>query len=88
MISGNHDGAELIAYGARILDKSGLHMSPVYDGSVSPFTMKDDYGELDVYMLPFVRKVTLRTISRMMTCYMPPLIPGRNSRSGLLNKML
>lgn len=60
VISGNHDSAEQIAYGSRILDRSGLHMSPVYDGSVTPFTMKDEYGELDVYMLPFVKKATIR----------------------------
>ena len=60
VISGNHDSAEQIAYGSRILDRSGLHMSPVYDGSVTPFTMTDEYGELDVYMLPFVKKATIR----------------------------
>lgn len=60
VISGNHDSAEQIAYGSRILDRSGLHMSPVYDGTVTPFTMKDEFGELDVYMLPFVKKATIR----------------------------
>lgn len=60
IISGNHDGAERIAYGSRILDRSGLHMSPVYDGSIRPFTMTDDYGEVDIYMLPFVKKATVR----------------------------
>ena len=60
MIAGNHDGAERIAYGSRILDKSGLHMSPVYDGTITPITMKDAFGELDVYMLPFLRKATVQ----------------------------
>ncbi|MBQ8071306.1 MAG: exonuclease SbcCD subunit D [Bacteroidales bacterium] len=60
VISGNHDGAERIAYGSRILDKSGLHMSPVYDGNITPITMKDAFGELDVYMLPFLRKATVQ----------------------------
>lgn len=57
---GNHDGAERIAYGARILGKSGLHLSPIYEGVVTPYTMKDDYGEVDIYMLPFVRKATVQ----------------------------
>ena len=60
VISGNHDGEERIAYGARILDKSGLHMSPVYDGTVKPFVMNDEYGELAVYMLPFLKKATVK----------------------------
>lgn len=60
VISGNHDGAERIAYGARILGQSGLHMSPVYDGDIRPVVMHDDYGPLDVYMLPFVRTSTVK----------------------------
>lgn len=60
VISGNHDGAERIAYGSRILGRSGLHMSPVYDGTISPFTMTDEFGEVDVYMLPFVKKATVK----------------------------
>lgn len=60
VISGNHDGAERIAYGSRILDRNGLHMSPVYDGAVKPHTMKDEYGEVDIYMLPFVKKATVK----------------------------
>lgn len=60
VISGNHDGAERIAYGSRILDRNGLHMSPVYDGAVKPHTMRDEYGEVDIYMLPFVKKATVK----------------------------
>lgn len=60
VISGNHDGAERIAYGSRILSQSGLHMSPVYDGDIRPFVMHDEFGPLDVYMLPFVRTSTVK----------------------------
>lgn len=60
IISGNHDGAERIAYGSRIMDRSGIHLSPVYDGTVKPFTMRDAFGELDVYMLPFIKKATVK----------------------------
>lgn len=60
IISGNHDSAERIAYGSRIMDRSGIHLSPVYDGNVTPITLSDEYGEIDFYMLPFVRKSTVR----------------------------
>ncbi len=60
IISGNHDGAERIAYGSRIMDRSGIHLSPVYDGKVKPYTMRDENGELDVYMLPFIKKATVK----------------------------
>ena len=36
VISGNHDSAERIAFGGRLMDASGIHMAPVYHGEVSP----------------------------------------------------
>ena len=32
VISGNHDSAERIAFGGRLMDKSGIYMAPVYAG--------------------------------------------------------
>ncbi len=55
VISGNHDSAERIAFGGRLMNKSGIYMSPVYSGEVKPITLTDDFGELKVYMLPFVK---------------------------------
>ena len=34
VISGNHDSPERIAFGSRIMDAGGIHMSPVYDGKI------------------------------------------------------
>lgn len=55
VISGNHDSPERIAFGGRLMDASGVHLSPVYDGNVSPVTLFDEYGALNVYSLPFVK---------------------------------
>lgn len=33
VISGNYDSAERIAFGGRLMDKSGIYMSPVYNGT-------------------------------------------------------
>jgi len=60
LISGNHDSAERLAFGGRLMDAQGIHISPVYDGSVRPITLTDDFGELDVYLLPFVKPVHVR----------------------------
>ena len=60
IISGNHDSAERIAFGSRIMDRSGIHMSPVYDGSVAPVRLEDDYGNINVYMLPFLKPAHVR----------------------------
>ena len=60
VISGNHDSAERIAFGGRLMDKSGIYMSPVYNGKVEPIATEDDYGSLNVYMLPFVKPSNVR----------------------------
>ncbi len=60
VISGNHDSPERIAFGTRLMDQSGIHMSPVYDGCVKPISMKDKYGIVNIYMLPFEKPAHIR----------------------------
>ena len=60
IISGNHDSAERLSFGGRLMDVSGIHLSPVYDGKVVPFSLKDDYGKVNIYMLPFLKPVNVR----------------------------
>lgn len=60
VISGNHDSPERIAFGARLMDARGVHMSPVYSGDVKPTAMTDEYGTVDVFMLPFVKPAHVR----------------------------
>lgn len=55
VISGNHDSPERIAFGSRLMTGSGVYMSPVYDGDVAPIRMSDDYGTVNVFMLPFIK---------------------------------
>lgn len=60
IISGNHDSAERISFGARLMDSKGVHLSPVYDGTVKPLTLTDAYGTVDIYMLPYIRPANVR----------------------------
>lgn len=60
IISGNHDSAERIAFGSRLMDKSGIYMSPVYNGHVEPITVSDSFGDVEVYLLPFVKPPIVR----------------------------
>lgn len=60
VISGNHDSPERIAFGGRLMEASKIYMSPVYDGEVSPVALKDDYGKINIWMLPFVKPVHIR----------------------------
>ena len=60
IISGNHDSAERIAFGSKIMDAAGIHLSPVYNGKIEPTTLKDADGEVNVYMLPFIKPSHVR----------------------------
>lgn len=41
VIAGNHDSPERIAFGNRLMDRSGIYLSPVYDGHVKRITCLD-----------------------------------------------
>lgn len=60
VISGNHDSPERMAFGSRIMDAGGIHISPVYDGKIEPVTLQDQYGEVNIYMIPFVKPLNVR----------------------------
>ncbi len=63
VISGNHDSAERIAFGGRLMDKSGIFMSPVYNGNITPVPLTDAYGDVNFYMLPFIKPSNVRRYS-------------------------
>ncbi|MDE5930946.1 MAG: exonuclease SbcCD subunit D, partial [Lachnospiraceae bacterium] len=60
LISGNHDSAERISFGARLFEKSGVYFASGYQGQIESVTLQDAYGELDLYLLPFIRPVYVR----------------------------
>ena len=60
VISGNHDSPERIAFASRLIEASGVHLSPVYNGHIEPHVLHDEYGEVLIYMLPFVRPSHVR----------------------------
>ncbi len=60
VISGNHDSAERIAFGAKLMSRSGVHFSPVYAGEITPVTLHDNFGEVNIYLLPFIKPATVR----------------------------
>lgn len=62
VVSGNHDSPERLSFGARLMEQSGIHLAPVYDGTVEPVTLWDAHGPVHVYMLPFVKPVQVRSV--------------------------
>ena len=59
-IAGNHDSAERLAFGASLMNASGVHFSPVYDGNLRAFPLTEGGLTVDVFMLPFIRPLGVR----------------------------
>lgn len=60
LISGNHDSPERLAFGGRVMDSCGIHISPVYGGALAPVTLQDEFGPVHVWLLPFVKPAHVR----------------------------
>ena len=60
IISGNHDSPERLAFGGRLMQSNGIHISPVYDGSLQPITLHDNFGDVHFWLLPFLKPVHVR----------------------------
>ena len=67
IISGNHDAAERIAFGRKLMNDKGIYMAPVYDGNVEPVVLEDPYGKINFYMLPFIKPANVRSIFKEET---------------------
>ena len=62
IISGNHDSAERLAFGGRLLSSREIYLSPVYDGTVTKIPLKDQYGTVWIHLLPFIRPSIVRHV--------------------------
>ena len=60
IISGNHDSAERMSFGARLMGSSGIHISGVYEGNIAPHILTDNEGEVRIYLLPFFKPAVAR----------------------------
>ena len=60
LIAGNHDSPDRLAYANRLLQDKNIYLSGSFDGKIRSVTLKDEYGEVDFWMLPFVRPAVVR----------------------------
>lgn len=60
IISGNHDSPERLSFGSRLMDIRGIHFSPVYNGNVEPIQINDEFGIVNIFMLPFIKPANVR----------------------------
>ncbi len=66
VISGNHDGGELVDYCGGLLERNGVHVAGVYDGALRRHVLRDEWGEVHVYLLPFVKPIQVRAALRRL----------------------
>jgi len=59
-ISGNHDSAVRLSSHGELIDATGVHLAPVYAGTVKPIPLVDVHGTVNIYMLPFLKPVAVR----------------------------
>ncbi len=55
IISGNHDSPERLSFGNRLMEGAGIYLAPVYNGEVEPVTLRDEYGDVNFWLLPFIK---------------------------------
>ena len=60
LISGNHDSDDRLQYGSSLFQSREIFISAVFDGSLKKESFTDAYGEIHVYMLPFVKASQVR----------------------------
>ncbi|MEG1803116.1 MAG: exonuclease SbcCD subunit D [Lachnospiraceae bacterium] len=60
MISGNHDSPERLGFGSRIMEKNGVFIAGVYNGTIQSEVLQDEYGPVHIYLLPFMKPAMLK----------------------------
>lgn len=59
-ISGNHDSASRLSFGTKLLEEKGLFIKTEHKKQMDKLTLKDNFGEVNFYFLPFVESVYLK----------------------------
>ena len=59
-ISGNHDSPERLAFATRLLAGEGIHLTAQYQGPQPPFLLQDEYGDVAIYALPYLKPALVR----------------------------
>lgn len=60
IIAGNHDSKERLGFGNKIFENDGLYIESKYEGTIKKVQLEDEYGKLNIYMLPFIKPIEVR----------------------------
>ena len=59
VISGNHDSPDRLQFGKSILKKNDVYIAGTFDGKLQKVELTDEYGDINIYMLPFIKPSTV-----------------------------
>lgn len=60
LIGGNHDSQERLSFGAQLMERRGIYIAPVFSGHITSVSIRDSYGEVEIYLVPFLKPATVR----------------------------
>lgn len=60
LAGGNHDSQERLAFGHRLFEDAGIHIAPLFDGSLKSVVIEDEFGPVIFHLMPFMRPARLR----------------------------
>lgn len=60
IISGNHDSKDRLGFGSKIFEDECLYIESKYNGNLRKIEIEDEYGKLNIYMLPFIKPVEVK----------------------------
>ena len=60
IISGNHDSDSRLEYGSRLFSSREIHIVSGFSGELIKRTARDEFGDINIYMLPFVKASQVR----------------------------
>lgn len=55
IVAGNHDSAQRLEFGKDIIGKNGIHIAGSIGESIERFRQTDEFGEVNIYLLPFFK---------------------------------
>lgn len=64
IVSGNHDSVDRLSFGSEMFRHSNIYISRPYDGTVQKETIYDEFGEVNVYLLPFLSTVNVKAVHK------------------------
>lgn len=60
IISGNHDSEDRLNFGSKLFSNLRIHIVSSFKGELIKQTVEDEFGEVNIYMLPFIKASQVR----------------------------